>query len=59
MLALHNTKQKLSSIAESSNEDALSDMPDIESSLTQQNNDLEVEENGANTITNLSSVDHG
>lgn len=52
-------KQKLSSIPESSNEDALRDMSDIESSLTQQNNDLEVEENGANMVSNLSSVDHG
>jgi hypothetical protein len=59
LLALQNTKQKLSSISESSREDTQGDRPIDESSLTRQNDDLELSGKEAIMGSNLLIIDQG
>lgn len=59
MLALQNTKQKLLSSSESSNDSENRDMAITVSSSIQQNIEIEVEENRATMVSNLLPIDQG
>jgi hypothetical protein len=59
LLALQNTKQKLSPIPKSSGENAHGDRLIDESSLIMQKNELELGQIGASLGSNLSITDQG